>query len=118
MVTTPTPTHFDFALKALKAGKHVLQEKAFAVTSRTDVQEKQLVAGMCPDNALYGLEEPGGEGILSTVSADGQLAHLYTDLKRTSYSDLFDAVYRSIRFDDAYHISEVQVIQQLIVLET
>lgn len=105
MVTTPTPTHFDFALKALKAGKHVLQEK-------------QLVAGMCPDNALYGLEEPGGEGILSTVSADGQLAHLYTDLKRTSYSDLFDAVYRSIRFDDAYHISEVQVIQQLIVLET
>src|SRR5450830_1324388 len=33
VVNTPTPTHFEFALKALQAGKHVLQEKAFTITS-------------------------------------------------------------------------------------
>jgi len=33
IVNTPNDTHFDFALKALNAGKHVLLEKPAAVTS-------------------------------------------------------------------------------------
>ncbi|MEH6682833.1 MAG: Gfo/Idh/MocA family oxidoreductase [Sediminicola sp.] len=39
VVNTPTPTHFDFALKALRAKKHVLLEKAFTITSQ---QAEQL----------------------------------------------------------------------------
>ena len=33
VVNTPNYTHFDFALKAIQANKHVLVEKAFTVTS-------------------------------------------------------------------------------------
>ncbi len=33
IVNTPTNTHFEFALKAIHANKHVLVEKAFTVTS-------------------------------------------------------------------------------------
>ncbi|TXD48346.1 Gfo/Idh/MocA family oxidoreductase [Polaribacter sp. IC073] len=33
IVNTPNPTHFEFALKALKAKKHVLLEKPFTVNS-------------------------------------------------------------------------------------
>src|SRR5665647_961803 len=33
VVNTPTPTHFEFALKAIRAGKHVLVEKAITITS-------------------------------------------------------------------------------------
>jgi scyllo-inositol 2-dehydrogenase (NADP+) len=87
------------------------------VKYRTDVQEKQLVAGMRPDHPEYGLEETGSEGILSTVSADGQVNRQKISLKQTSYMGLFDAVYRSIRFNDTYSITEEQVIQQLNLLE-
>ncbi len=34
VVNTPSFTHFDFALKAIQAGKHVLVEKPFTVTSK------------------------------------------------------------------------------------
>lgn len=34
IVNTPNTTHVDFALKALKAGKHVVIEKPFAATAR------------------------------------------------------------------------------------
>jgi predicted dehydrogenase len=33
VINTPSSTHFEFALKALKAGKHLLVEKPFTVTS-------------------------------------------------------------------------------------
>lgn len=32
IVNTPSPTHFEFGLKAIKAGKHVVMEKPFTVT--------------------------------------------------------------------------------------
>ena len=39
IVNTPTATHFEFALKALQKGRHVLVEKAFTITPD---QAKQL----------------------------------------------------------------------------
>lgn len=33
VINTPSSTHYDFALKAIRAGKHVLVEKPFTVTS-------------------------------------------------------------------------------------
>ncbi|MCQ0111001.1 Predicted dehydrogenase [Zhouia amylolytica] len=39
IVNTPNSTHFDFALQALKHGKHVLVEKAFTCTS---IEAQQL----------------------------------------------------------------------------
>lgn len=91
--------------------------KGSYVKHRSDVQENQLVAGMRPDNPLYGLEEAGSEGMLSTVSPDGQVIRQQIELKQTSYMRIFDAVYRSIRFSEAYLITQEQVVQQLKMLE-
>ncbi|MFC4222066.1 Gfo/Idh/MocA family oxidoreductase [Flagellimonas marina] len=41
VVNTPNSTHHEFVLQALKAGKHVLVEKPFAITSR---EAKELFA--------------------------------------------------------------------------
>jgi predicted dehydrogenase len=38
VIATPVSTHFDLAMEALKAGKHVLVEKPFAVTSDQALQ--------------------------------------------------------------------------------
>ena len=92
--------------------------KGSYVKQRSDVQENQLVAGMSPDHPLYGLEEVGSEGILSTLSPDGLIIRQPIELKQTSYMRIFDAVYRSIRFGEAYIILEEQVVQQLKTFES
>jgi predicted dehydrogenase len=43
IVNTPIPTHFDYAAKALKAGKHVVVEKAFT-NSTLEALELQKIA--------------------------------------------------------------------------
>lgn len=92
--------------------------KGSFVKYRTDVQEKQLVAGMTPDNPLYGLEEAGSEGLLCVVSSNGDILRNQTPLFKSTYLDLFEAVYRTIRFGEPYFVTENQVIQQLTMLET
>lgn len=87
------------------------------VKHRSDVQESQLVGGMTPDNPLYGWEEAGSEGMLSTISADGKVIRQQTELTQSSYMGIFDAVYRSIRFGEAYLVTEAQVVEQLRILE-
>lgn len=34
VINTPSPTHFEFAMQALQAGKHILVEKPFTATSK------------------------------------------------------------------------------------
>ena len=41
VVTTPNPTHYDYAKRALEAGKHVIEEKPFVNTIR---QAEELIA--------------------------------------------------------------------------
>lgn len=87
------------------------------VKHRSDVQESQLVGGMTPDNPLYGWEEAGSEGMLSTISTNGKVIRQQTELTQSSYMGIFDAVYRSIRFGEAYLVTEAQVVEQLRILE-
>jgi scyllo-inositol 2-dehydrogenase (NADP+) len=42
IVNTPIPTHFDYAAKALKAGKHVVVEKAFTNSSAEALELQKL----------------------------------------------------------------------------
>jgi len=90
--------------------------KGSYVKHRTDVQEKQLVGGMKPLDAAYGMEETGGEGLLTILHLDGSLQRSSTGLKRSSYLELFDAVYRSIRLDEPYFVTEEQLLKQLEML--
>lgn len=87
------------------------------VKHRSDVQESQLVGGMTPDNPLYGWEEAGSEGMLSTISAEGKVIRQQVSLKQSSYMGIFDAAYRSIRFGEAYLVTEKQMVQQLKIME-
>lgn len=48
VVNTPTNTHFEFAQKALSAGKHVVVEKAFTTTA----EEAQLLTQLAKDKGL------------------------------------------------------------------
>ncbi len=87
------------------------------VKHRSDVQEIQLVAGMKPNNPLYGLEKAGSEGLLSIVSSDGGIICSQTSCLKSSYLDLFEAVFQSIRFGKDYFVTEEQILQQLSMLE-
>ena len=91
--------------------------KGSYVKHRTDVQEKQLVAGMSPGNPLYGVEEAGSEGVLSIVGSDGNVQLCKTNLKQSSYIKLFEAVYKTIRQGESYFVTEGQIQQQLSMLE-
>ena len=92
--------------------------KGSYVKDRTDVQEKQLMAGMTPENSAYGMEEAGSEGLLSTVSSNGVMLQNRLPLQQSTYMGLFDAVYRTIRLGEPYFVTQEQVIEQLKMLET
>jgi len=91
--------------------------KGSYIKHRADVQEKQLMDGVSPLDPSFGSEEAGMEGILSTVAADGSIRQEKVSQSRTSYMKTFDLVYRTIRENNCYYVSEEQIIQQLKILE-
>jgi len=91
--------------------------KGSFIKQRADVQEKQLIEGMSPDNSAFGLEAPGKEGILTTVCEDGTFLQEKISSDKSSYLNLFDNVYKTIRMGEPYPITEEQIICQLEILE-
>ena len=53
IVNTPTDTHFDYARKALLAGKHVVVEKAFTTTIKEGIELKELAAAQDKKISVY-----------------------------------------------------------------
>jgi predicted dehydrogenase len=45
IVNTPIPTHFEYASQALKAGKHVVVEKAFTNSTAEALELKKIAFG-------------------------------------------------------------------------
>lgn len=84
---------------------------------RTDVQEAQLQQGIAPQDARYGLETPGQEGTLTLAGADGQLTTQAYPAPKGDYTQLFDAVYQTIRHGAPYPIRLEEVRWQLEILE-
>ncbi|KUG08289.1 Gfo/Idh/MocA family oxidoreductase [Solirubrum puertoriconensis] len=81
--------------------------------SRADVQEAQLLEGLTPLDAAYGLE-PGSEaGLLTLVGADGQKTRQTLTPPKGDYLQLFEAVYQSLRNGAAYPITEEHMLWQL-----
>ena len=85
---------------------------------RTDVQEKQLQEGMSPDNPLFGIEESGKEGLLTTISSDGIKSQEKIAAIQSSYLNVFEDVYQAIRKGIPYPVTEEQILQQLEILES
>lgn len=85
---------------------------------RSDIQEAQLLKNMNPDDPLFGIEEPGKEGILSCMNADGTITKELIPPGKSSYIHLFDAVYQTIRENKPYPVKKEEIIQQITILES
>jgi scyllo-inositol 2-dehydrogenase (NADP+) len=84
---------------------------------RADVQEKQLLEGMSVTNTSFGVEEAGKEGILTTVSENSLKTSVNIVSEKSSYLNLFNRVYKTIRDGKPYPITAAQIIKQLEILE-
>jgi scyllo-inositol 2-dehydrogenase (NADP+) len=64
--------------------------------SRTDVQERHLLAGEMPEGADWGVEPETERGLLHTEK-DGRIIREYIPSERGNYMDFFTGVYEAIR---------------------
>jgi len=106
LVTEPQPA---FILHGTK-GSYIKQ--------RADVQEQQLQKGMKPSNPLFGIEDVKNQGILSYFNEEGIKKQEAIVAKKSSYMQVFDDVYDTIRQGKPYPVTEEQIIQQLEFLES
>jgi len=84
---------------------------------RTDIQEKQLQNGIKPSNPLFGIEELGEEGLLTTISSDGVKSQEKIVAIKSSYLNVFEDVYQAIREGKPFPVTKEQIIKQLEILE-
>ena len=89
--------------------------KGSFVKERTDIQEKQLLAGMKPLAPGYGLEEPGSEGLLTIMEGEVR-KDINVVANKGEYMLLFDAVYQAIRHNEPYFVSPEEILWQLDIL--
>jgi len=84
---------------------------------RSDVQETQLNEGMKPSDPAYGIEAESDQGVLTYYSEDKEKIIEYVEAKSSTFSDLFELVFQTVRNDKPYPITEEQIIAQLEILE-
>lgn len=87
------------------------------IKKRSDIQEQQLLDGMRPDHAEFGIEDAEQQGILTVIAEDGTKTQESVATAKSSYLNLFEAVYQTIRMDAPYPVTETQVITQLTIIE-
>lgn len=92
--------------------------KGSYIKQRTDIQEKQLLEGMLPANPIYGIEAPDKYGVLTTIVNDGKKIQEKITSVKSSYINVFEDVYQTIREGRPYPVTEEQIIQQLEILES
>ncbi|MCG2461441.1 Gfo/Idh/MocA family oxidoreductase [Flavobacteriaceae bacterium F89] len=91
--------------------------KGSFIKNRTDVQEDQLLENRSPKDPLYGLEKENQQGILTTMAEDGTKRVERIAASKSTYLNMFDAVYRTIRESEPYPIAEEEVLKQLEILK-
>ena len=87
VVNTPSPTHFDYALKALRAGKHTVIDKPFAATSR----EAELLTDTAKKNNLL-------LSVFHNRRWEGELVALKKVVDENLLGKLIDGEFRFERF--------------------
>ncbi|HIX54349.1 MAG TPA: Gfo/Idh/MocA family oxidoreductase [Candidatus Sphingobacterium stercoripullorum] len=88
------------------------------IKARSDVQEEQLIAGMTPNDPLYGLEDKKNQGKLTVLKDGNQAESSYLEAPKGEYMQLFNAIYESIRLDKPYFVKPEDIITQLQILES
>lgn len=91
-------------------------ESGSFIKSFSDRQEEQSLAGMNPMDVDFGLEEPGMEGCLTIVAEDGTKKKELVPAEKGNMMGIFDAVYRTVRHDTTFPVTEEQIFIQLNIL--
>lgn len=86
--------------------------------NHADVQEAQLLKGMKPTAAGYGIEESKDAGKLTLMSEDGEKSIETIPSEKGDYMGLFEAVYQNMVNDIPYPITEEDILIQLEILES
>ncbi|WP_158837409.1 Gfo/Idh/MocA family oxidoreductase [Polaribacter sp. L3A8] len=92
--------------------------KGSYVKDRTDVQEQQLQEGIKPSNPIFGIEATHKHGVLTTFTDEGLKQHENIISEKSTYKQVFDNVYNTIREGKPYPVTEEQIILQLEILES
>jgi predicted dehydrogenase len=91
--------------------------KGTYMKDRTDIQETQLLQEVSPVDPAYGIEEPGTEGTLSVMKTDTEREVIRIPNRKSDYSNLFTAVYDSIRQGAPYPVKREEILWQLEILQ-
>lgn len=87
------------------------------IKDRVDVQEAQLDKGIWPDQPEYGIEPAKSEGKLVTFDENEARQIEYIPSLKGDYTQLFEAVYHTIRNNALYPITEEHIAWQMELLE-
>src|SRR5690606_29185567 len=84
---------------------------------RSDVQETQLTEGMKPNDPRYGIESEHDKGVFTYFNSANEKVTEYIEARPSTFSDLFEHIFQTIRNDKPYPITEEQIISQIEILE-
>jgi predicted dehydrogenase len=90
--------------------------KGTFLKSRTDVQERHLLAGEMPGGPGWGLEPETERGLLHTEK-EGRVIREYVPSERGNYMDFFTGVYEAIRNDRSLPVTAEEGVRIIRVIE-
>lgn len=87
------------------------------IKERADVQEEQLLKGIKPNDAGFGIEARGKEGRLTLLEETGEKTQTLVASEYASYLSIFEAIYQSLMNGIPFPVTKEQVLAQLEILE-
>ena len=86
--------------------------------NHADVQEEQLLRGIKPTDACYGIENPSDKGKLTVANQNKGFDVIYPESPKGDYSQIFEAAYQTIVNQKPNPIKQEEIIWQLEILES
>lgn len=99
-----------------QAGIIIHGTKGSFIKEFCDEQENQLVNGMSPIDANFGIEKPNKEGKLTYFDENNEQITKLIPSKKGDFNQLFNELYQSIRHNKSFSIDNQQIIEQLKLL--
>jgi predicted dehydrogenase len=90
--------------------------KGSFVKPKTDVQEKDLLAGKTPGSDVWGIEPETERGLLHTEK-DGKLIREYIPSLQGNYLDYYDGMYEAMRNDKPVPVSPTDAMNVIKIIE-
>lgn len=99
-----------------QAGIIIHGTKGSFIKEFCDEQENQLVNGMSPIDADFGIEKSNKEGKLTYFDENNEQITELIPSKKGDFNQLFNELYQSIRHNKSFSIDNQQIIEQLKLL--